>query len=64
MVHDTVGLFCSVEKTVGPPTAWEVQHGPTMLCWQRPMSTVIRNYPASEDGLAPSEGSRSVIGTV
>lgn len=63
MVHNIVGLFCSMEKMVGPPTASK-SPAPTMLCWQGATSRVIRNYSASGDGLAPSEGSRNAIGTV
>lgn len=63
MVHNIVGLFCPVEKMVGPPTTSK-SSGPTMLCWQGPMSGVIRNYSASGDRLAPSEGSKNAIGTV
>lgn len=63
MVHNIVGLFCPVEKMVGPLTASK-SPAPTMLCWQGPMSGVIRNYSASGDGLAPSEGSRNAIGII
>ena len=63
MVHNIVGLFCAVEKMVGPPTASK-SPAPTMLCWQGPMSGVIRKYSVSGDGLAPSEGSKNAIGTV